>query len=496
MRFLSTLLASILGTLIAIAFLFALFFFFIVIVSVSVDNVPAVQSGSILVLEASGDYPDLAADDPFLRLATGASPQDLNRFRTNLRKAAADERIAGVWLRVGDLASSWATLQEMRQALLEFRDSGKPLYASAPGFYLDEAGYFLASTADSVFLSPEGLFEFNGFHITAEFYASLLDKLSIEPQVVRAGEFKSAVEPFTRTDLSPENRAQLEALLSDWNAVFTSAVAERRNLTPARVQELTSGGQIMTSADALEAGLVDGLLYPDQIEDAFRTRLGFDPQEDLEIIYGSDYGYVPPDQAGITIGNAGEIAIVYASGTMTSGESGVDPGLLFSGVTVGSETFADAMNEARESDNVDAIVVRIDSPGGYTPAADEMWHAVRRAAEVKPVIVSMGGYAASGGYWLATAADTIVADPLTLTGSIGVFSIFFDAGDLFEDRLGITFDGVSTSPYADMFSGIRPLSPAERALLERSTQETYRTFLTRVAESRGMSVEAVDSIAQ
>ena len=496
MRFLSTLIASTLGTLLALGILFLLFLLFVFSLTLSVDRAPDVASSSVLALDLGGPFPDVAVDDPLLRLATGTSPQDLARFQTNLRKAAADDRVAGLWLRFEGLSAPWATLEEMREALLQFKESGKPIYASASDFFMDEVDYFVATVADSIFLAPQSLFEFNGFSLTSEFYAGLLDKLAVEPQVVRAGEFKSAVEPFTRADLSPENREQLEALLADWNTVFTRAVAEQRRMTPEQVQALAAGGDILTANDARSAGLVDDLRYHDEVVDAFRTRLGYGSDEDVEIVEGGTYTHVPLEDAGIRIGDEGEIAVVYAAGSMVSGSSGMDPNPLFGGVVVGSDTFRKAMEEARESERVRAVVVRIDSPGGYAPAADEMWQAVRLAAAEKPVLVSMGGYAASGGYWLATAAETIVADPLTLTGSIGVFRVLFDTSDLFEDKLGITFDDVSTTDYADMFYGLRPLSNAEMALLQRSTDETYRTFLSRVSQSRDMTIEAVDSVAQ
>lgn len=496
MRFLSTLIASTLGTLIAVGLLMFLLFLFVLAITVSADTSPDVRRGSVLRMHLSGGFPEVASDDPLLRLATGVSPQDLTRFRTNLRKAASDDRIAALWLELGGVSAPWATLEEMREAILLFKASGKPIYASAPSFYMDESDYYLAAAADSIFLAPQSLFEFNGFHITAEFYKTLLDRLSVAPQVVRAGDYKSAGESYTRTDLSPENEEQLAAILADWNHVFTSSVAADRKMDAARVQELMAQGNILTATDALRSGLIDGIHYEDEVRDALRSRLGYDVDDDLEEVEGRAYTRVPLAQAGIRPGKDGDIAIVHASGVMVGGASGVDPNPLFGGVVVGSETFGKAMDEARENERVKAIVIRIDSPGGLTPAADEMWRAARRAAGEKPVIISMGSYAASGGYWLATAGETIVADPLTITGSIGVFSVVLDAGGLFEDKIGITFDGVATTEHADMFSGLRSLSAAERALLERSTMETYQAFLERVADARRMSVEDVEAVAR
>ena len=438
MRFLSTLIASTLGTLLALGLIVILFFLFVMTLSVAMDGAPDVQGNSVLVMEMSGDFPEVAADDPFLRLSTGVPPQDMHRFRTNLLKAAADDRVSALWLQMNGLTASWAALEEMREMLDVFKESGKPVYASSDIFFMSETDYFVASAADSVFFAPQGIFELNGFALTAEFYAGLLDKLEVEPQVVRAGEYKSAVEPFTRSDLSEENREQLASLLENWNAVFARTVAEHRGLTSEEVLALASEGEVITAEDALEAGLVDDLLYDEGIENVIRRRIGLSDDEELTSISAGRYGNVTPAEAGIRTGDEGEIAVVHASGAMVSGDSGVEPGLMFGGVVVGSETFRKAMEDAADNDRVKAIVLRIDSPGGFTPAADAMWQATRLAAEKKPLLVSMGAYAASGGYWLATAADTIIADALTLTGSIGVYSIFFDAGGLFEDKLGIT----------------------------------------------------------
>ena len=496
MRFFSTLIASALGTLVAVGVLFFLLILFILAISLSVDPSPDVPLGSVLVIDLGGGIAETTSDDPFVRMLMGATPRSMNRLRANLRKAASDDRIEGLWIRLEGSSSSWATLGEIREALLTFKESGKPVYASTENFYIDEADYYLASVADSIFAGPESLFEFNGFYITAEFYKPLLDRLEIEPQVVRAGEFKSAVEPFLREDLSPENREQLELLLGDWNAVFMRSIAEARGMRQADLQEITNGVALLSASEARARGLLDGLLYREQIIEIWKARLALDPEEDLQLVDERSYTRVTAASAGVQQGDEGEIAVVYADGTIVSGESRLDPNPIFGGAVVGSTTFGEAMREARESERVKAVVVRINSPGGVTPAADEMWHATRLTAEVKPVLVSMGDYAASGGYWIATAADSIIANPLTLTGSIGVFSLLFDASGLFEEKIGIRFDHVRTAPHADMLSGLRALSPPEREALQRSVDEVYASFIEKVADARGMSRTLADSLGR
>ena len=496
MRFLSNLIASTLGVLIALGIVFFFFFVFIFAVALSSEQAPAVRSGSVLVVPLAGGVPELIPDDPLMRAFSDGPAFDLQDLKLALRKAAADDRIEGLWLQSRGIGTSWATLEEIRTALLDFKESGKVILASSDDYYVGEDDYFLASVADSVFAAPQALFEFNGFYMMAEFYRGLLDKLDVEAQIVRAGRFKSAVEPFERTDLSAESEEQLSALMNSINTQFMQQVGQSRGIAPEKLQAIAEERAIFTAEDAYRAGLLDGLLFEDQIADRFKARLGYDDDEDLRTVSLGKYKHVSASEAGLEQGDAGNIAVVYADGGIVSGESRFEANPLFGGAVVGAETFIDAMREARESERVDAVVVRVNSPGGSAPAADAMWRAIDLTAQEKPVIVSMGGLAASGGYWISTAADTIVADPLTLTGSIGVFNLFFDVGGFFENKLGITHDAVRTSPYADMFSGLRSLAPRERALLERSVQETYQAFLRNVAEGRGLDVVQVDSIGQ
>jgi protease IV len=495
MRFLSTLIASALGALIAFGLLFVIFIGFIGVLIASTDTTPRVRSGSVLVMELSGDVPERVSGDPIAQAFGGEARHGLRDIVEAFEKAAADDRIDAVWVRLRGISAPWASLEEIRRSMETFRLSGKPLYASSEDFGMDERDYFLASAADSVFVGPEALFQFNGFHITATFFSRLLDNLGIEPQIIRAGEFKSAVEPFIRQDLSPENAEQLRLLLDSQNRFFLETVARSRRTTPQYLEDVMTQDAVFDAEKAAALGLVDGLLFEDQIVAVINRRLGRDENEGLRRVSLRDYARVPRREAGIREGNDGEVAIVYAVGDIMPGRGG-SPSILGSGSALGSDTFAEAMGEARRSDRIRAVVLRINSPGGFAPSAEAMWREIELTAAVKPVVVSMGDYAASGGYWIAMAADTIVADAMTLTGSIGVFSIFFDASDFLENRIGITFDGVQTSPYADMLSGVRSLRPEERQLLSAATERMYQSFLEKVARGRGLNVAGVDSVGQ
>lgn len=493
MRFLSTLLASALGTLLALGLIAFLLFFFVISLALSTDTTPAVGSGSVLVVELDGGIPETIPNDPFAEAFGGLPAYDLRDLTRTLDMAAADERVEAVWLQVGGVSSSWAVLEEVRAALERYKASGKALYASADDRGMSEAGYFLASVADSVYGAPQSFFEFNGFYLTAEFYQGTLEKLNVEPQIVRAGRYKAAAEPFLRDDLSPANREQLGALLESQRVRFMETVAESRDTTPETLQRLTEESAVLTAEDAVAEGLLDALLYRDQITDRIKARLGVEADDDLRTLSVSRYADVPADDAGLTFAEDGTIAVVYAEGQIMSGDGdGVfgDDGMLY------AEDLIEAMDEARTSESVDAVVLRINSPGGSAAASEAMRRAIERTAAVKPVVVSMGGLAASGGYWIATAGDPLIADPLTITGSIGVVSVLFDASGFFDDKLGVTFDQVSTSPYADLFSALQPLSEGERQLLERSTEQTYQAFLEKVAASQNLSTAQVDSLGQ
>ena len=494
MRFLSTLAASVLGTLIALILLFLFFLFVFFALSLSTSQVPTVQSGSVLVLPIDGPIPERAASDPFAQAFADAPAYDLHDVQTALRNAATDDRISGVWLKLKGTSAGWSTLSEVREALVGFREaSGKPVYASAADFGMSERTYFVASAADSVFAAPMSPFEWNGFSITTPFFAETLDRLSIEPKIVRVGAFKGAVEPFLRRDLSSENRMQLEALLETQNDHIKTAIAATRPTDVETLESIADESALLDAHSALEAGMIDDLRYENEVLDLFRDRLAVLPAQSVPQIEVDAYARVPAADANVTFTGSGNVAVVYAEGNIVSGKTETIGG---SASSIGSETFIEAMESARTSSTTQAVVLRINSPGGSAAASEVMWHAVKRTAAEKPVIVSMGNQAASGGYYIAAAADSIVATPTTVTGSIGIFGLLFNAEGFFNEELGITFDQVSTSPLADLYSVVEPFSDREKRLLQQSLDRSYDTFLKRVAEGRGMTSDAVRDVAQ
>lgn len=498
MRFLQTLFASILGTLIALGVLLLLAVLVVVGLIASADSTPAVRRGSVLVVDLSGGLPEVAADDPFQQALGGDKPDvpDLMRLRTALRMAATDSRIDGVWLRVGGMAAPWGTLEEVRDALDRYRASGKPLIASGDGPYHSEADFVLTSAADSVFLPPLSFFECNGFQLETQFLKRGLDRLGVTPVVVRAGTFKAAVEPFLREDMSPENRTQLQALVDAQAASFVRLASARRPQTRPALTACTTGAPLMSAEEAQRQGLVAGLRTRDEVEAALGRRFGVDAAKKLRTIPVGAYARTPASAAGLDAGSDGEIAVVVAEGAIVDGKSGGGGGLLGGGVSVGDETFNAAMRTVREDDDVKAVVLRIASPGGSAVASESMRRAIAATRAKKPVVVSMGDYAASGGYWIATASDAIVAQPNTLTGSIGVFSLFFDARRALADRLGVTVDRVATSEHADIGSLTATPDAVEQAVLQRGVDTTYAAFLRHVARARQMTPAQVDSIGQ
>ena len=496
MRFLSTFIASTLGTFVALGILVFMMLFFMFAVAATSEQAPRVRTGSVLVVPLGGEIPEILSDDPFTQSFANGPTYDLLDLKEAFSKAAADDRIEGIWLQMSPLSVGWGALEEVRASLLEFKESGKFIVASSDDRPIGEGGLFLASVADEVYASAQAPFEFNGFFIAAEFYKSMLDKLEIEAQPVRAGKYKSAIEQYTRTNLSEENEEQLSGLLDDQYEVFVNAIAESRGIQADEIRIALEEKVILTATDAYREGLLTDLLFKDEVEDVVRKHLGVEEEGELREVSIKSYVNVPASEAGLSRGSEGEIAVVYAVGTIMSGESGYSANPLLSGDIVGSETFIDAMQEAADSDRVKAIVVRINSPGGSAAASDAMWREVSKAAAEKPVVISMGDVAASGGYWLATAGDMIVANPLTITGSIGVYSMMLDMSGFFENKIGVTYDVLRTGPYADMYSGTRGLSPEEIRLLEISTDETYQSFLELVAESRNMTPDEVNELAQ
>ncbi len=489
MKFFSTLVASTLGVLIASGILLFLFILFVVAIAASGGEKPTINRQSVLTIDLEGTIPERGAADPIVSAITNTPSFGLLDVVDGIRYAQSDDRIKALWIRSKGSSFNWASLEEIRSALLDFKESGKPIIASATGSGISEEEYFLMSVADSVFALPAAPFEFNGFYIAAEFYKRTMDLLEIDPQIIRSGKYKGAVEPYFRTDLSAENQEQLSRILEMRHNRFATAVAESRDIELQTVQDLLAGTTVTSAEDAVQNGLVDRLAYADQIEDAVRLLTETADGDDLSIAPMRSYASVTPTEVGLAINRKNEIAVLYAEGVIQQGQS-------VEGSAVGSVSFRKAVEAVRDRDAVKAVVLRINSPGGSATASDEMLQELRLLAAEKPVVVSMGPVAASGGYWIAMAADTIVADPMTITGSIGVYAMFLDVGDLFSEKLGVDVDVVKTGKNADMLSGFRELTATERQALESGVDQTYDRFLELVASNRSMTTAQVNELAQ
>lgn len=399
-----------------------------------------------------------------------------------VREAADDERIKGIYLDLSVVSASFATLQEIRDVLLEFKESGKFIVAYSEGY--TQRGYFIASVADKVYLNPEGALEFNGLASQIVFLKGALDKLGIDMQVIKVGTYKSAVEPFILDRMSDENREQVTSFIGSIYNNFLLDIAASRGVHRDTLFAIADGMLVETPEDALKHKLVDELMYKDGVLDELRSLLDVDKDKDIRSVSLTKY---KPEST--TSSSRNRVAVVYAVGDIVSGEG--------SDSQIGSERISRELRRVRQDERVKAVVLRVNSPGGSALASDVIWREVDLLREEKPIVVSMGDVAASGGYYISAAADSIFAQPNTITGSIGVFGLIPNMQGLMNDKLGLSFDEVKTGEYADFLINVdRPLSGEEEAILQRSVNRVYDTFIKRVADGRDISVQQVDSIGQ
>lgn len=405
----------------------------------------------------------------------------LNDILANIRDAKTNDHIKGIYLDLTMVSGGLATTEEIRNALLDFKKSGKFIIAYSEVY--TQNAYYLASVADKVYLNPEGLLDFRGFSSEIAFFKGALDKLQIEAQVIKVGTYKSAVEPFILDKMSDPNRKQVTSFLNSMYDHFLSRIAQSRKISKEELFNIANNALVRNAGDALKYKLVDGLKYKDQILDELKSRAGIDQDDNIKTVSLDEY---PEPSTEKTSSN--RIALVYASGEIRSGEGGDE--------TIGSERISRAIRKARTDDKVKAVVLRVNSPGGSALASDVIWREVSLTKQVKPVIVSMGDLAASGGYYIACAADSIFAEPTTITGSIGVFGIIPNMKSFFNNKLGITFDGVKTGQYADLGTISRPLTDAEKLIIQNEVNNIYSSFTRKVAQGRKKSQAYIDSIGQ
>lgn len=480
--------ASMLGFLLA-SFVMLLIFFGIIasIASFSKKEVVAVPEKTILVMNLNQEINDRSSDNPFsyMNFGTGNSskPLGLNDIVTNLKKAANDANINGIFLELTDIPAGQATVEEIRNSLIEFKKSGKFIVAYSEVY--TQKSYYLASVADKIYLNPAGDMEFKGLVGQVMFFKGLLDKIDVEAQVIRHGKFKSAVEPFIMDKMSPASKEQTLTFISGmWNHMLDGISASRK-ISVAELTEIADQYKLQSASDALKLKMVDKLLYKDEVLDELKTRVKVDKVKDMSLMRLGKYVNAPNNDKTTA---KDKIAVIYASGSIISGEGNED--------NIGSERISKAIRKARMDEKVKAVVLRVNSPGGSALASDVIWREMVLTKKIKPVVVSMGDVAASGGYYISCAANKIFAYPNTITGSIGVFGIIPNMKEMFNKNLGITFDEVKTNPYADYIPTTRPMSDAERQIITRDIEDIYSTFIQHVADGRKLTVAQVDSIGQ
>ena len=473
------------GIVIALVFVFLLGI--AIIVSAIRGNRPSIRDNSVLTLKLSGPLPDYVPEDPIRKLF-GGQPQSLSSLLAQFRKAKVDKRISAVLLDIDMPEEGWAKAEEIRAAIADFRTSGKPVYAFMElGLNKD---YYIASACDKIFLPPPGDLFTNGLAADVMFFRGSLDKLGIYPDIFQIGKYKTAADMFTQKQMTGAHREFMNSLLDDLFGRFVEAIAKARNKSPEEAKALIDNAPY-NAAQAKEAGLIDGALYRDEVEKELKKRLGYQDSDELHIAKAGDYRQISQESLGLNKGE--KIAIVYAAGDIVSGKSE------FGGsgeTTIGSDSLVKTLAEARDDRGVKAIVLRIDSPGGSGLASDIIWRAIESVKEKKPVVVSMSDVAASGGYYIACNANKIVAEPSTITGSIGVLAGKPVVKGLY-DWLGITNEYVMRGQNAGMFRETEKFSDSERKKFEDLVKGTYyEEFLPKVAKGRGKSTDEIDKLGQ
>lgn len=493
MNFFKTLIAATLGTF--LAFLLIAIIGFITVVSTSQEPEPYIRSNSVLKVTLSGSVPNQPPSDPFDELLNPKinNKASLQTLKENLDKAITHDNISGVLLEIDMITEQWANLEEAHRLISAFRDSSdKFVYATTNDLGYNEKGYYLATAADSVFSPPESFFEFDGFFSQIMFLEGTFEKLGLEPEIIRHGKYKGAVEPYYRKELSEENEYQISQLLEQANSTFLNAVSSKTGRTIEEINTLLSQPNL-TAHFGYEAGLIDSLIYADELEDHIKQRIGVDESTSLETVSNSRYAKVSKSSAGAsTPSTSDKIAVIYANGPIMP-EAGSQ---LQNQEIITSDFIKEQLDKIRDDDNVKAVVLRVNSPGGSGSTSDVIWRMIQEIKTGKPVIASMGGVAASGGYYIAMGADSIVAEPNTITGSIGVFATKFNGQQLFNEKLGITFDEVKTHDHADWLLPTREFTPSEEKAMQQYIDTFYQTFIQKVADSRNMEVNDVDEHAQ
>ncbi|MEJ7646690.1 MAG: signal peptide peptidase SppA [Chryseolinea sp.] len=484
MSFFKSFFASCLGALVAMVVVLV---GVIVIVSASGDDEVAISENSVLKLDLDVPIIETEREDPFGSLpffgSETAKPIGLAQLRQTIANAKTDSKIKGIYLTVSYPQAGYSMIEEVRESLQDFKSGGKWVVAYSEN--MSESAYYLASAADRVYLHPEGDLEFNGLAVDLTFFKRMFDKLEIKPEVFRVGEFKSAVEPFMLEKMSDANRLQLTSMIESIYDHVITKISEARKIPKATLREISDKMSARNPLQAQELKLVDSLLYDDQVQEKLKGRLGLQGKQKIAFVNYAKYKRTFSTYKD----SKNEVAVLVAEGPIMPGKAGTGQAI------IGAESFSTELRKARDNESVKAIVIRINSPGGSSLASDIMWREITLAAAVKPVIASMSDYAASGGYYMAMACDTIVAQPHTITGSIGVFSVLYDASGFLNNKIGITSEELKTGEIGELVTVTRPLTEAEKAIWQQRTEEVYDTFTAKAAEGRNMTQDNIKKVA-
>jgi len=488
-QFFKFMFASMLGFLISI---FTLILILVGIVSsiassAGDDKEVSIKDKSILELNIDYTIPERSSGNLFDNLdfnnMESKKNMGLNEILSCIKKAAEDDKIKGIFLKLSISPNGYGTLEEIRNALIDYKKSKKFLVAY--GELVDEHAYYLASVADKIYINPAGELILNGFSSEVFYLKNMFEKIGVNPELIRHGKYKAAGESLIADKMSEENREQIESYVGSIYHHFIESIAKGRKKKTEEVGEIVNKLMIQHPEDAKKLGMIDGLFYNDQLEAELKKLSGTSEKDKLNLVNMGKYKNV----AGKHVSTAdSKIGVVYCTGDIVSGKGDAQ--------TMGSEKIAEAIRKVRTDDHYKALVMRINSPGGSAMASDVIWREVCLTKKVKPVVVSMGNVAASGGYYIAAPADMIVAEPNTVTGSIGVFGLLFNAKELINNKLGIKIETVNFGEYADMGRADRPLTDAERTIIQKGVDRIYNDFVNKVAEGRKMSKARVDSIAQ
>jgi protease-4 len=444
---------------------------------------PEVPAKSVLVINLSQHFNEKKQSNPLAIVSGEEDVPGLYDIVRLINYAKTDDDISGIYIEADENANGFASSNELRNALLDFKSSKK--FILAHGDMMSQSAYFVANVADKVYVNPSGSLDWKGFAVSLVFVKEMLDKLNIQPQIFYAGKFKSATEIFRTSQMTPENKLQTTVWLNDLYNYFLVQTSKARGIDTATLHQLANTAAVQTPQDAVTNKLIDAVKYDDEVKDEIKRRLGVGKRDKFSMVNIDKYN----EAVSIRKYAKDRIAVIYAEGDIVDGSS--------SNENIGGDSFRSLIRKARMDNSVKAIVMRVNSGGGSALASEIIWRELQMAKQDgKPVIVSFGDVAASGGYYIACGADSIFASPNTITGSIGVFGVIPNMGGFFKGKLGITFDGVKTAPYADGPNVTRPMNEMEKQMTQNGVDRIYLQFKQRVAAGRRKDINYIDSIAQ